>query len=68
MEQSGTFNGSTAVRINWIRLKIMTMDAGVLQAPKEAQIAPAASSYSVADSAAYTPRLNWNVLSATVTT
>jgi hypothetical protein len=45
----------------------MMMGAGVLQAPKEAQIVPAGSSYSVADSAAYTPRLNWNVLSATVT-
>jgi len=45
----------------------MMMGAGVLQAPKEAQIVPAGYLYSVADSAAYTPRLNWNVLSETVT-
>ena len=45
----------------------MTSDAGG-RSLKQAQIAPAASLYSEADSAAYTPRLNWNVLSATVTT
>ena len=38
----------------------MTLDAGVLRSLQAAQIAPAASSYSVAGSVAYTPRLNWN--------
>ncbi len=36
------------------------MDAGVLRSLQAAQIAPAASSYSVAGSVASTPRLNWN--------
>ena len=44
----------------------MLSDAGV-QSLKQVQIASAASLYSEADSAAYTPRLNWNVLSAAVT-
>jgi len=38
----------------------MKMDAGVLKSLQAEQIAPAESSYSVAGSAAYTPRLNWN--------
>ena len=38
----------------------MRMDAAIPLDPKEAQIAPPVSSYSVAGSAAYTPRLNWN--------
>ncbi len=46
----------------------MMMDAGVLRDPNEARIASAGSLYSEAVSAAYTPRLNWNVLSATVET
>ena len=53
-------------QINWIKPKTMLSDAGG-QSLKKAQIASAASLYSVAGLAAYTPRLNWNVLSAPVT-
>jgi len=66
MEQSGTFNGSQ--RRNHLD-QAVNHDLGCRGSePEQAQIAPAASLYSEADSAAYTPRLNWNVLSATVTT
>ena len=59
MEQILKFQGFRGGQINWIRLKIMRMDAVPLD-PKEAQIAPAVSLYSAAGSVAYTQRLNWN--------
>jgi len=62
------FQGFWGRRINWIRVKIMRMDAGAPLDLQAAQIASAASSYSAAGSVAYMLRLNWNERCASATT